>query len=474
MGYTTVYAAFSADVPSALGSGMSVRCDGTDDYISFGDSDDFSFGDGSSDSPFSVSMWVKVDAVSTDSGVFLSKYSQDGSADEWCFGILADELYAWVNDESENGYRGRKVASLSSFISDKTWAHVGFSYNGNAAGSYPPDTGVKIYVNGVQRDSDNFVGGAFTAIEAGASPVEMNRPNAGIAGYVAGSFDDVRIYGAELAAADFVTLTAGGNPSATLVAHWTFDSDRGTAPAQDLVDRASAGVGVGPGTDLGVVVDGDPVQQVLSKEGNAYAFSQSTAAKKPIWNYADANANGQSTLSFDGVDDWMKYDGLVSSASAGVIFVVFRPTSLGAAETPVGETYYDGQEYVLYFNDTAAPVIEAFPPHYGAEGTEDSVVAGTTHLCTLKSDGSAYSIRLDGDEQTVAARGSGNNGDWFGDRSNLDTTVIGAWLYDGGSEGNKFHGEIAEVLIYGAALSTSDIERVERYLAAKYGLTLSA
>jgi hypothetical protein len=38
----------------------SLDFDGVDDYVDLGDSDDFSFGNGTTDSPFSISAWIKL------------------------------------------------------------------------------------------------------------------------------------------------------------------------------------------------------------------------------------------------------------------------------------------------------------------------------------------------------------------------------------------------------------------------------
>ena len=49
--------------------------DGVDDYVNLGDSDDFSFGDGSNDSPFSISAWVKLNDITGTNKSLVGKYS---------------------------------------------------------------------------------------------------------------------------------------------------------------------------------------------------------------------------------------------------------------------------------------------------------------------------------------------------------------------------------------------------------------
>lgn len=86
---------------------------------------------------------------------------------------------------------------------------------------------------------------------------------------------------------------------------------------------------------------------------------------------------------------------------------------------------------------------------------------GSWQIVTYRIEGTVIAIRVNGSESTGA--GPGYNG---------TTTLYG--MFAGVNVGNvSFDGDIAEGIRYDAALSISDIEGIEAYLANKYGLTSS-
>ncbi|WP_046754864.1 LamG-like jellyroll fold domain-containing protein [Kordia jejudonensis] len=68
-----------------------------------------------------------------------------------------------------------------------------------------------------------------------------------------------------------------------------------------------------------------------------------------------------------------------------------------------------------------------------------------------------------------------NDGVQSGDATGVDV-LIGARRNGGGNNGSgyRYSGEIAEVIIYDRDLSTAELEKVESYLAIKYGITLGS
>ena len=91
-----------------------------------------------------------------------------------------------------------------------------------------------------------------------------------------------------------------------------------------------------------------------------------------------------------------------------------------------------------------------------------AALIGEWQIATFRIEGTSLAIRLNGVETT--GTGPGYDG---------TTTLYG--MFAGGNSGNvSFDGDIAEGIRYDAAHSTSDIEGVEAYLAAKYAITLGA
>jgi hypothetical protein len=135
--------------------------DGTDDYVSVADNDDLSFGDGSSDSPFSISAWINpVDATNF---TIVSKgvYNTDA---EYLFQLDGnDKLFFSLYDESvDNTYEGAYFnTALTSY--QGSWFHVCATYNG--VGGTSANAGIKLYIDGVEKSTTLIGGGTYVAME---------------------------------------------------------------------------------------------------------------------------------------------------------------------------------------------------------------------------------------------------------------------------------------------------------------------
>jgi len=88
--------------------------------------------------------------------------------------------------------------------------------------------------------------------------------------------------------------------------------------------------------------------------------------------------------------------------------------------------------------------------------TLDIIRGGTTLLAdrwyhiVLMSNGSAYSIYLDGEAESLTVASGANNGDWFADTNNRDNVTIGSMEYNAGLA-NPFNGLICNVEVYSDA-----------------------
>lgn len=165
----------------------SMDFDGTNDYIDCGDSDDLSFGDGSTDSPFSVSAWVNM----TDATRFITIAKDATAAREYVITTLTDDkLYFYLLDSSSNGYIGRISPAVTS--NQGTWIHTVYTYNGNSSSS-----GIKIYLNGSQVDNANYEGGSYTAMENTNVALNIGRQERGL-NYSNGKIDEVAVFNVEL------------------------------------------------------------------------------------------------------------------------------------------------------------------------------------------------------------------------------------------------------------------------------------
>ena len=137
------------------------------DYFEIANAADLNFGDGSTDSPFSVSALVNLTDCS--SSYFVSKVLVAGNG-QYIFGINpTDTLYSACFDENAGaGYIGRTAGSFTQY--ENQWTHVVLTYDGSSTSA-----GHKIYVNALQVDSGDNAGGSYTAMHTDSNDVAIGR-----------------------------------------------------------------------------------------------------------------------------------------------------------------------------------------------------------------------------------------------------------------------------------------------------------
>jgi hypothetical protein len=146
-------AAEPEEVDALLGKGQ--HFDDTDDYVTLGDHDEFSFGNGTADSPFTLLAWINLDGA-TDTGGIISKYTSL-TAREYVFYVNAGKLALICIDESSDGYIGRYYNTA---LATGAWINVGGVYSGAAN-----EAAIDLYLAGAVVDDTAMSGGAYGAME---------------------------------------------------------------------------------------------------------------------------------------------------------------------------------------------------------------------------------------------------------------------------------------------------------------------
>jgi hypothetical protein len=192
--------------------------------------------------------------------------------------------------------------------------------------------------------------------------------------------------------------------------------------------------------------------------GHAHHASQASAPSRPT--FRGTAMNGQPAVRFDGVDDYLGLVGaVVSGAQARTVFFVARPTVVGSKGiVDLGTGATSGAAFMI-------------TPEYGvrvrsgnrlwapAAVTQTPLIGVVQLTGTSTSD---LSIEINGSARTptttaataVQTSGSASVGTWT-------AVPIGP---------HNFAGDIAEVVVYGRALSGSEVQTVEQYLLTKYAL----
>lgn len=172
--------------------------DGTDDYVSISDSSSISFGDGSTDKPFSITAWIKMDDA-TDFQ-FISKVPASGvlSNLEWALGVGAtDRLGVRLYDNSALAYIGKYTnATLTAY--EGQWIHVTMTYDGSESGN-----GIGLYINGQEIAGTSESAGSYAGMENTSSDLRIGAifpSDATYKKFANGQVDDIRIFNYKLTA----------------------------------------------------------------------------------------------------------------------------------------------------------------------------------------------------------------------------------------------------------------------------------
>jgi hypothetical protein len=159
-------------------------------YITIADSPTLSFGDGSSDVPFSMRVWIKPTAV-VGWQPLLTKSPDIDTNREILWSLNGSGIYCALYDR--NGANRIARTKASGVITASVQNHCVMTYNGTGV-----STGIKLFVNKVQVDNANDDLGSYAAMEDTNSPVELGREEIGPDLHYGGKMDEFAIWRREL------------------------------------------------------------------------------------------------------------------------------------------------------------------------------------------------------------------------------------------------------------------------------------
>ena len=186
---------------SSFSNTQSIELDGVDDYIEVADADNLSFGDASTDSPFSISAWIKMD--STTSFSICSKYSSTSNLEYQFIFVSGGRLIFRLFDGGSTVRIGRLTADISSNVG--SWTNVVATYDGSSTLA-----GIKIYVNNSRADVTDSSLNTYVAMHNTSAPFEIGRY---ATSYADGLIDEVAIFNAELSSTDVTAIYNSGTPN---------------------------------------------------------------------------------------------------------------------------------------------------------------------------------------------------------------------------------------------------------------------
>ena len=209
--------------------------DGTDDHLTVSNTSGvFTFGDGTNDSPFSMSTWVRT--PSSPGGTrFICQSNPTGAGISMLFAINSgtSKFELQIRDSSNNW-----IGIDSTAASGSTWYHVGCTYDGTKS-----HTGIKLYLNGsLETSTSNISSGAYSAYNNGGYQLVIGGLlyNTSTNFYNASGTlqDDVAIFNAALTASEMNAVYNGNYNASKLISLYraedntndSFGSNNASAP----------------------------------------------------------------------------------------------------------------------------------------------------------------------------------------------------------------------------------------------------
>ena len=202
------------------------------------------------------------------------------------------------------------------------------------------------------------------------------------------------------------------------------------------------------------------VSQWNDKSGNARHVTQGSASNQPTTN--TGTINSLNAINFDGSNDLLEHLTSMGGILGGdnTFFFVAQADTSNEFGTIMGANY--GDQFIVFYNNTN------YRYHHRDSGAlpypGEAIVFNTPNtsqhiLLTTRTGTSEYRLRLDG------GSGSVNNGG----ATNVTTSVFQIGAQNTGFR--QFDGRIGEIAAYNRVLTTSELNQMGTYLAAKWGIT---
>ena len=210
-----------------------------------------------------------------------------------------------------------------------------------------------------------------------------------------------------------------------------------------------------------VTADAASVARWEDQSGNNRHATQSTTTARPA--LKTSVLNSKNIIRFDGTDDFVTTGialGSFMAVSAHSVFVVGKAASVGtnAATSYENDAFYgDTGGYASIYVRSSG-----LAGTYNWDGNNDTATSsytiGNNAMFYSEHSGGNLRFRLNGQPESSAASG---------DRAFSTTLQIGRQF---GNNAYNLNGDIAELIMYNVAVAESDRQKVEGYLAHKWGL----
>jgi len=234
-------------------------------------------------------------------------------------------------------------------------------------------------------------------------------------------------------------IGSGSSTQKGLVVRGTTDSGVSTSP--DLI----SGLLAWWKADALTLNNNDAVSSWLDSSGNGYSMVQATGANQPI--YKTNIVNGKPVVRFDATNDELAVSLSTTTSAGWTVFIVYSGNTNG---NPRRAIQGNG-------NWLLGPYQNSNQMYNGAFINSGTVSAGTFLLASGRQTSVGGQFFKNSTLIGTNGQASSNSTVW-----NLSTA------------GEPLDGDIAEAIIFSRPLSGYEMDSVEKYLGAKYAITLTS
>lgn len=173
----------------------------TTDYAISSPNNSYNFGNGTTDSPFSVALWFNVTNLLTTGGGLICKGDSVLNTYEWDLDIqLGGNVRIILRDA---GIAPRIIRFSNQILTSATWTHVVATYDGSSNAS-----GLNIYINGSIENASALTVGSYVSMHNLGGELKVGaQPNSSAFG---GKIDNIGIFNKELSPAEVLECYNGG------------------------------------------------------------------------------------------------------------------------------------------------------------------------------------------------------------------------------------------------------------------------
>jgi hypothetical protein len=412
----------------------------SDGKLTFAESTYGTVANGSSiiaNSPYTKSVWVKFNNLNgfknlisgndSSSHAFWAPAAWEGRTNK----VLAGHNGTWTLIQS------------SQTVETQKWYNLTLTFS--------TTNGLNLYING-QLEATNSA--ATTNFNHSGGPLYIGAYavlNNGFNGQLASAL----VYNKELSASEVAQ-----NYNASKAQFYT---EQFPASVSGLQMWLKADSGVVDANGNSITLDNTAVDVWTDQSTNKKNARQSTAGSRPL--YRTNVVNGLPAIQFDGTDDQMLLDGLATPDRNFSYFAVVKPTKVAAAghnSRFMGSKISGGTG--INFGCTTTQFWAVLRDN---AGTGPDITWGTsqafsdTILSSVIMGSSDTKLRVNRNQIGTSSRTS-----WSG--TGASSEYIGS---DGVNTASSFGGYICEILVFNRELTNRELNQVEQYLAAKWGIS---